>query len=136
MDRKKEKDSDYIKEWYNVEVGIGYQAAHVIRQPLANQPRDAVKVIDMTKPKDNIREKAIKNDDKHDIREPKRSKSDKKGKDKEKDRSRDKKKHKKDKASHRSDKGKVADVVEDKLLFNPILQYFASTISDNTRIFQ
>ena len=112
------KGKSEVKEWFNIEVGKGYQAAGVIRQPTA-KISEKEKVVDMT----------VRKREKHDqtaisvqanINNQDKTKNNKKRKDNDKESD---KKHKK-----RRD--------ENKEPFNPILQYFAFSISESSTIFE
>lgn len=92
-------------EWHNSDINKGWQANHVIRQPSVQF--NPQNIVDMTQRSQDREEKNVK------VKHQNNNKSKK-----------DKKKDKKHKKSSTSTDG-----------FNPILQYFASTISDTTRSF-
>lgn len=56
-----------FKSWENHEVGVGYQAKGVIRQPSAQKNTEAYRIVDMSKarnsssdPSDNVKEKKVR----------------------------------------------------------------------------
>eukprot|EP01035_Chromulina_nebulosa_P020609 gene20609-26721_t len=120
-------------EWHNNEIGRGYQAKGVIRQP-GQLNTSIVNIIDKTKLVNIKSDKNTNNDDDssdtnhiHHKKHKKNIKKSKNSKDKKKDKRKDKKKDKK----KEKDKSNTNDLQD----FNPILQFFASRISDSTREF-
>jgi hypothetical protein len=106
-------------EWHNNEVGGGYAAPGVVRQRQAGG--DTGKIVDMTKPVVAVPtdSESSKKQKKESSAEERREKS---------DRHKKKRKKNKDDSSRRSR-------ATDSPGFNPLLQLFASQISDTTRHF-
>lgn len=160
-------------EWHNNEIGIGYKAKHVVRQPGLNPIPLSTKIIDMTGSKRSTCSTSKDGDACNDITfssaadtklDTKRRKDDNQGDRDEDDSERGSrkkghkkhtKKNKKDrkggdgsKKDKRTSKRSREDVVVDESVsdtdtgsneacgqFNPILQYFATRISNKTMSF-
>jgi hypothetical protein len=124
-------------EWHNVVVGQGYQAKGVIRQPGSSS---SYAVTDLSKRSILEVDGDLKNSNDGDISSSKKKKQ---GKDKvKKEKKKKKHKHNKRRRSRTSgDDDGHDDVVvtkeEDLAVprYDPLLQYFASLISDTTRTF-
>ena len=143
-------------EWHNNEVGVGYQAKGVIRQRTAQVEKHTT-IIDMSRPiaitavEPLDREQDRKRKSKDAERKPKKSKKEKRQKHKknkkEKHKQRDRsdssdssdssssgqKRRKKDKKSGKEGRRDKAEQVVSG--FNPLLQLFATRISNTTREF-
>ena len=112
-------NAKYTRDWHNVEVGQGYQARGVVRQPTA-APAAGMKIVDYSKP-DHV---VVNNntESSHNHKKPSteiKSHSDKK----------DKKKDKKKKVSKSKSSSKSS------FKFNPLLQLLATRLSDKTMSF-
>ena len=114
-------------EWHNTDVGSGYQAKGVYRQPSANV--NPTKIVDMSRPVESNEQRKHSRDhentkeNSHKISKKKKSKPEKKSK---------KKKSKKESVDHSESENSEDDHIDQISSYNPLLQLFISKISEDT----
>ena len=127
--------------WHNIDIGVGYQAKGVFRQPTAEKP--TVFVIDSSKEvnpnintlkrthdaEDSIKSKQTTAESSS--KDQNHSKHDKKSKHKKERKEKKVKKEKKHSKKSKKDDNKTSEENN----FNPLLQLFATRISDDPRNF-
>lgn len=109
----------HAREWHNVEVGQGYQARGVVRQP-GSQPTSQVKLLDLSKPQQSttVNTSQSATSSAHDAKDKKK-----------------KEKHKSASRHHKSSKKKDKKAKKASFHFNPLLQLLATRLSDKTLSF-
>ncbi len=119
------RQSDSGKDWHNWRVGEGYQARGVVRQRTGETEQKPLKIIDMSKPVPQV-----------DSHEPTAESSAKSKVEKQKKPKKSLKSSSSSSKKYKNEKSSLKSKTIKSLPFNPLLQLFATRISDTTMTFK